>query len=260
MFCMGLESTGLGGIGPGAPHELFLPEARAEAKKELKTADINSYIRSIQKEYMTANGVFTTKIMWRHFRELLIELRNAHPAKEMGDLELLNSAFGVIRFIHLKRLNKTDQAISLSRARQSGIWHKTSESEKELKMRERKVRFKFLEIMHYESSLTVGDDCWQRFFKKSNIEPMTIIYEELVDDFRGKIFEVTRSLDPRIEREEVTPKAEIKKLSDSCSKEWANKFLRKKKAHRWLKPLSVVLVRLNDLFRLYRLKKIFAKD
>ncbi|MBN3041185.1 MAG: hypothetical protein JW867_08645 [Candidatus Omnitrophica bacterium] len=257
MLCYGIESTGLGGIASGTPHELFLPLFRKEISACLQTYDIDSYIKSIKKRFMTSNGIFGTKIMWRDFSKLLKEISENFKAKKISDLELLKQTFGDVRFIYLKRLNKLEQAISISRAIQSGIWHLKAESKKEkVSMESKKARdeFSFLKILHYKSSLEVNDQCWENFFKNNDIKPLLLVYEELIDDFASKIYQVLNYLDKDIKRVDISVNPQVEKLADSRSKDWADKFLKINKRFFWLEPFFLFLARLNIIFRMYRFK------
>ena len=98
-------------------------------------------------------------------------------------LELTSTDPQSIKWIRLRRRNKVRQAISYIKAGQTSIWHldiADLPEKKELARAEIEVDIKDL----YAKTLRffVGDVAWENFFKKNQINPHTIYYEDFIDE------------------------------------------------------------------------------
>lgn len=97
--------TGLFGI----PFEYFNP---VNMKRWMELWNVNStsdYVMEVMRRRTTDNGVFCAKI---HFEQL----------NQLGGITFLNKHFPSAKYVHIYREDKVMQAVSLAKARMSGIW------------------------------------------------------------------------------------------------------------------------------------------
>lgn len=86
------------------------------------------------------------------------------------------------RFVHMTRADVVGQAISHSRAQQTGAWISAHTEKKEPEFNADDVRSSLEQIVS-------GNDGWERLFKAYGIEPYRVSYEQLtanmLDEYKG---------------------------------------------------------------------------
>src|SRR5690606_26628754 len=117
----------------------------------------------------TANGVQGFKVMWSHMRPTLeASARYGAPGTDL-ERRLARST----RFVWLRRRDLQRQAISLTKALQSGAWR--SRSAQEARCR---YVYDFPGIAWRISELRKQEAQWQAFFERSSSEPLIVYYED----------------------------------------------------------------------------------
>ena len=71
-------------------------------------------------------GIFGLRLQRHSFDFFMQQLGTLHPGLAT-DKDRISATFGPTLFIHLTRQNKLDQAISLVKANQTGLWHKSAD-------------------------------------------------------------------------------------------------------------------------------------
>ena len=94
-------------------------------------------------------------------------------------LALKNIAVSDVKWIYLTRTNKIKQAISFMKAKEMG-WRRTKDNAYDA-TREDDLDISFHGIDAWINHLVITQILWNHFFDVSNITPLTIIYEELLD-------------------------------------------------------------------------------
>ena len=86
----------------------------------------DDYLRATQKAGSTPNGVFAARIMWGSIEEVFYSQPTRTTSKEIAsDRAKLESLFGPLKFIQLRRDDHVAQAVSLFIAEHTNVWHKT---------------------------------------------------------------------------------------------------------------------------------------
>jgi trehalose 2-sulfotransferase len=67
----------------------------------------------------TPNGVFAARVMWGTMSRIVSGLG---PTRDQRDVDVLEEAFGALRFVHLQRRDVVGQAVSWARAEQTAYW------------------------------------------------------------------------------------------------------------------------------------------
>ncbi|MEP4196076.1 MAG: Stf0 family sulfotransferase [Aliishimia sp.] len=140
------------------------------------------------------------------------------------DKARIEAAFGRTAFIHLTRPNKLDQAISRLKAEQTGLWHRAADgAELERLSPPKAPQYDAAAISHHLAELTEQDAQWAAWFKREDIQPVQISYDDLSDDPLGVLSKTLDmlGLDPSL-ADTVTPPTA--KLSDAVSLAWADRF------------------------------------
>jgi LPS sulfotransferase NodH len=206
----------------------------------------------------TPNGLFGAKIHWGHFRHLGMSINREWNDSQRGALyellrsrlpellseavtsELLQSQFSTLpalatayallrskmpdlRIIWLKRQNMVTRAISLVRARQTGIWFQSVS--KSAPPARKSPDFDFAEIHHFYCLGRFQEKSWQQFFQKHEISPHCVAYEELVADYDSTVRRTLQFLDIPAENVAISPPVSVKQ-ADALSEEWEERYRR----------------------------------
>lgn len=150
--------------------------------------------RLLREHRTTPNGVFGVKAHWRQF-QMACRLR-------------LESEFRDARFVLITRRDLLGQSISLAIARQTGAWVSAHQPQRPPEFSLRAIEIAMRQV------LSERDD-WERFFAVTGIEPLRLVYEDLLADRDGSMTAVCghlgltwaggrSSLDVGIQRNELS--------------------------------------------------------
>jgi LPS sulfotransferase NodH len=250
-----LEATGLA----GRPAEYFNPveQQRPRMRQILGECTVVTGLRKILTAGTTSNGWFGAKIHWGHLRYLGLSvdgewtearrtelhdlLRSQAPdllAREAAvrllwsrfaqahslrsAYELLQSHLPDLRVIWLRRTNMVARAVSLYRARRSGIWvqHITQQPASAAAPLD---AADLAEIHRLNCLGHFQEESWQRFFREHALVPHCVTYEDLVADHEATVRGVLRFLGIRDERTRFPPPSSVRQ-ADASSQEWELRY------------------------------------
>jgi LPS sulfotransferase NodH len=171
----------------------------------------------------TPNGVFASKLMWRHLPELQA-LAGALPEYAgLEPIELLTRLFGDPVYVLVSRRDKVRQAVSMWRALQTRNWRlehgPNSKTPAEL-------HYRFEGIDHLARSLDADDRGWRDLFAAHGIPALEISYEDDLELDRDRTI---RSVLERIGVQAPSgwQAAEpTKRQADALSDEWVASYHR----------------------------------
>jgi trehalose 2-sulfotransferase len=201
LLCDVLASTELA----GAPTEYFDSNHVAAFSKEWGVAGIDDYLRTLLRKKTSPNGVFGLKA---HFHQLRRGLRECDVAEVLPDP----------KFVYVSRRDHVRQAVSWSRAIQTGQWTSNLHS------RERSPRFVFAEIEQLVERIEREEALWDRFFARRGVQPMRIEYEELVGALDTAVFAVLGFVGVEVPTDFVVPAPTLRRQADPLSDEWTRRF------------------------------------
>ena len=225
LLCDLLFKTGIA----GRPNSFFRPQSMADFATgwnvPVQTLDgfDQSYIDTVLMHGSAGTGCFGMRIMWNNIARLSARLGMLHP-EVSGDFERLQVAFGPMDFIHLTRADKVAEAVSLTIAEQSGLWHRNADgSEMERTAPSTEPAYDFAQIQAAYREVTEGQDAWYDWFTAQGIEPLAVTYEALA---KAPVTELARileflGLDPE-KANGITPGTA--KLATRRNFEWAARF------------------------------------
>jgi len=192
LLCHALEDSGVLGV----PAEYFHRGDEPFWRDRWGATDEDSFLRAVQTEPVTANGVWASKMMWNYFADALSRLR-AWPGlgvgPDAGDAEVLAAAFPGLRYVWLRRDDKLRQAISWWRAAATG----------EFALGPADVagqppgfdRDAIGRLVGYAEECEEG---WRRWFPAHGIRPLELEYEDLARDPDKAMRDVAAFLEVRL--------------------------------------------------------------
>ena len=209
----------------GMPKQFFLPKAESRYAAELgvdATADYAAYVRGIVKTKTTRNEVFSFKLMSWYLGDFLTRLRDTRGFGDAAtdDLTLLQNAFPRLRFVHIHRRHTLRQALSTARALQTGVWKVQNGT---TAIQEPQFDAELIEQSLREAERQ--ENIWVDFFRRFDIEPFRVQYEQLCWDYEATIRGVLDFLKISLPRRaRVGPPVTIRQ-ADEISRLWEERFL-----------------------------------
>jgi LPS sulfotransferase NodH len=131
LLCDLLSGTGFA----GQPHSYYRREDILDYARKWGVSSPNvigdqaferTYLEAVRRAGATQTGIFGLRLMWSSVGELSARLSAIHP-DPLDDPARFELAFGKPLYIHLSRQDKVAQAVSLLKAKQSGLWHRAAD-------------------------------------------------------------------------------------------------------------------------------------
>ncbi|WP_025691272.1 Stf0 family sulfotransferase [Paenibacillus zanthoxyli] len=169
----------------------------------------------------TPNGVFGVKTGFEQrwidaFRTMSGLPQNASRA------EVWSAAFpNCYKHIYMTRRNKVRLAVSWWRAIVTGEWHRNYGEQSQEHDISDKYNFEAIQYLLLQS--TMCEAAIEDFFSESGIVPLTIVYEDFIQDFEGTVMKVLEFLDIQADNISVAPPA-LDKLADDTAEQWVQRF------------------------------------
>ena len=167
--------------------------------------------------------VFGLRLQRHSFAFFSDKLALLHP-EPAGDATRMEAAFGRTLFIHLTRAEKVDQAVSLVRAEQTGLWHRAADgSELERTAPPREPVYDGAAIAAAVAQLTAYDRDWAGWFEFEGISPLRLTYDALAANPAATLATVLNALGlPPEAARGVTPG--VARLADATNHDWVRRF------------------------------------
>ena len=209
----------------GMPKQFFLPKAEPRYAAELginPVADYADYVRSIVNTKATHNEVFGFKLMSWYLGDFLTRLRESQGFgnSTTSDMELLRTAFPRLGFLRIVRRHKLRQALSTARALQTGLW-KVQKGKNIL--REPEFDPDLIEQSLHEAKRQ--EKIWDDFFRRIEIKPFKVEYENLCQDYERTIQAVLSFLRIKLPAGARVGPPVTTRQADEISRMWEERFL-----------------------------------
>lgn len=221
LLCQLLTDTGIA----GQPDEYFcyLHDApRPPWVAWLREPQRPELLAQLITQHMTPNGVFGANVIWQHFDYFLNQLRYPPDWHTLATDQLLAAALNNPRYIWTTRRNKVRQAISLWRAQQTGAWVANTPWLGSFQTTE--PRFDFERIDLLVQDLEMRERSWRWFFNYYGLQPLEVVYEDLVADPAASLRQVLAFLEIPIPGDLVYPSPQLRAQADHMSDSWAERY------------------------------------
>ena len=170
-------------------------------------------------------GVFGFRLMRKDLDALSALIDAVFPGLP-SDKDRLHAAFGEILYVHLARVDKLAQAVSLVKAEQTGLWHVAPDgSELERLAPPQEPDYDFERIAGKLAQLEQYDAAWRAWFEAQGIAPLRVGYESLSADPAAAVSRICRALGVP-EPAAGSLKPGVAKLADAVSSEWMRRYRR----------------------------------
>ena len=130
------------------------------------------------------------------------------------DLPILEAALGPLTFVHLRREDVTEQAVSWCRAEQTGYWQQGDIATQEPYQDIPRMELLMETILKHNAA-------WWAWFDAQRVEPLSITYEQLVGDRRRVIQGIASKMAVELPSD-WRPQSPHRKQADEFHRVWAD--------------------------------------
>jgi LPS sulfotransferase NodH len=212
LLCEGLSTTDVA----GRPDEVFAPDFRHLWRGRWGLGPNTSFVEYFRwaiRHGTTSNGIYALKIQWMHVEMLARDV--AFLGEPAGVLDAL---FPEARFVNIVRRDRRAQALSWYRAHRTNEWWRFKDV-----LPRRSIADPTLDqhmVRSLETSIERQQGAWEQFFEQHGITPLTVVYEDLDDDYRGEVARVLSflGLDPSPARSLPSPR--LLRQGDELNVHW----------------------------------------
>jgi len=218
LLCKALEATGIA----GKPNE-WLQTPDLLAHYHLKSySELQEHLWNLGS---TANGVFGLKfsLCEPYFSQTLETLRK-FPHCPQGDSVRASTwehAFPHSRHVFMTRRNKVRLAVSWWKAIKTQEWHRPhGNSAQTVDLTE---AYSFEAINHLYAECSMREAGIQELFSEANIVPLTVVYEDFIQEYEKTIRRVLDYLDLDAASVRIASPHYVR-LADGISEAWVKRF------------------------------------
>jgi LPS sulfotransferase NodH len=216
LLCKALEGTHLAGI-PNEWLYTWLDDQQVENTEELQLR--------LWEHGSTTNGVFGLKHSFHepHFTKLIETFRKfpGCPANENNRVRIWENALPNHNHIFMTRRNKVRLAVSWWKAIKTAEWHRLAGVPP--KLVDLRDAYSFDAIHHLYCECSMREAGIQEFFAEGNIVPLTIVYEDFIQEYEKTVRKILAFLRLNVIPLEISQPA-LAQTADDISEEWVQRF------------------------------------
>lgn len=172
--------------------------------------DYPAFVAAVRDAASTENGVLGVRIMWGSLERLTGGLRESSGE---SDLTTLERALGPLTFVHLRRENLVEQAVSWARAEQTGYWQHGDLALRQPQENINQMRQLFEAIRQHNHA-------WESWFRTQEVQPLRVSYEQVASSSRTVIEAIAARLEVALPRG-WDPKPIHQRQADEVNETWA---------------------------------------
>jgi trehalose 2-sulfotransferase len=209
-----MASTGVLGV----PFEYANPANLAEWSRRLGTVSPDATIGALMKRRTTANGVFAIKAHYSH-------------CEGLGGAAAFLNFWPNLKVVHLSRADVLRQAISYAIARQTGVWIAGQEAEQHHADCDPRL------IAECLDDIAVQNARWISAFAAAGLTPLSICYEDAVEDLQTVVTDVARHvglIGAEALAEVTTPTS--RQSHSARTEQWISRYAAQQRPTRWQAP------------------------
>ncbi|MEO9895047.1 MAG: Stf0 family sulfotransferase [Paracoccaceae bacterium] len=228
MLCKMLSETGIAGHPESYFHTPSIPEWLSsfdlgEDNFDTEQSALKAIFEGAQNQGTGTTGVFGLRLQGQSLPFFLKQLKKLHP-EQSNDRQLIDTVFGETLFTHLTRTNKLDQAVSLVKALQSGLWHLASDgTEIERTAQPKPLVYDDVSISRELKSMNALEDAWIIWFEQQKLDPLQVTYADLSQRPKATLARILKALgQPIVNVQDIT--IGVAKLADQTNQEWVDRF------------------------------------
>src|SRR5215218_1348043 len=195
-------------------------EHPAQRDPDWSPPDFQKLVEGALEKGTTENGVLGTKIMWAYFRDF-VRLARRRGLQDVRPCDVPAAVLpNLRRFVWMRRDDTTRQAVSLWKALQTQQWRKDSDED----VGGRGLRFSFAAVDHLKLRIDEHNAAWRNFFEGCGMEPLEVLYEELVADYEGTVSWLLEGIGLPVPEGFAVEAPRMRRQADELSEEWVRLY------------------------------------
>jgi hypothetical protein len=202
-LCTSLWETGV----LGAPWEYVNTDHELRnLMARFKVSNFADYLPKLLARRTSRNGVFGMKAHFHHFRSALDE----YP-RLLEDLK-------PVTFVYINRRDRVAQAVSMAKARQTKSWISLQRSLGSTPEYDKAFIDDALQTAARQTQ------AWQNWFKRRNITPFVVDYEDVVADKASVVRSIVELMGVQDDEPETIVLPPVSKQGDETNETWISQF------------------------------------
>ncbi|MBN2534168.1 MAG: hypothetical protein JXB88_14860 [Spirochaetales bacterium] len=223
LLCKTLELTGIA----GKPEEWLLDYYdNPDLAGIYHCSSITELRERLWEKGVSDNGIFGIKtgLVQPAFSIMMNTLKNDSEFNgNTTEIDVWNYLFPHCQHIFMTRRNKVRLAVSWWKAVQSNEFQRKKGDKK--KTDDSVLQYNFDAIKHLFVESSMREAGIQEFFSRYHIIPLTIVYEDFINDFENTIRNVLAYLHIAYDRSMKIPAPYYEKMADDISEQWCKRFI-----------------------------------
>jgi LPS sulfotransferase NodH len=195
----------------GFPMEFLNESYIGEFDRLFPNPNLDDYCNYVTGAFTSTSHVFGLKTDWWRFR----------IAREEGLVDELLGEIDLI--VHLRRRDFVAQAVSLSLAIETGIWHNRDIGAERLDEGHASTTYDAEAIKRHARNILNQEFHWRRFIETAGVPCMELIYEDIVGDVDAVVRQVAEGLDVSIQASPPASDA-VRPTRSEASKSFQRRF------------------------------------
>jgi LPS sulfotransferase NodH len=215
----------------GRPEEYFWRDNEPLYRARWHVSSYRDYLERALSEGTTPNGIFGAKVHAGVYLSHFIEqLQSVAPfnAPQHSLFSVLRAVFPALKFIWLTRRNKVRQAVSWWKAVQSQEWVRHTP---DARTPAQPLMYHFTAIDQLVNESLMREAAWDAFFTEWHIRPLTLVYEDFIEDYAGTVAQVLDYLEVRATYRLDDTAITLRRQADSLSEVWVQQYREEKQQH-----------------------------
>jgi LPS sulfotransferase NodH len=223
LLCKGLEMTGIA----GKAGEFFNISEQDTLTHHYHVKNYQELKEKLWKTGSSKNGVLGVKysLYKTSYDKLAREIQQMRDLQSLNplDWQLWEDLFPDCKHIYLTRRNKIRLAVSWWKAIQDEQWHRKTGTPETATADFYRAKYNFDALMHLLKECNLREAAIQAFYDHNQIRPLTIIYEDFVQNYAETITSILDYLDIPFKNLTVKPPY-FEKMANHFSEKWVQRF------------------------------------
>lgn len=190
----------------GFPLEYVNPANLVEWRNRLHINDFHEVLTEIQRRRTSPNGVFGIKIHYSHI-------------KQFGGFSQLEEIFPNAYYLLLSREDILKQAVSLSIAKQTGVWIHGQKPVND------NLVYDFKDIDKCLRQSILENSSWRYILSAKGCNYMEMKFDQVLSNLSQSIEEIASFVGIEVDLNKIPKEQVVKKQSNNINSEWANRFV-----------------------------------
>jgi LPS sulfotransferase NodH len=211
----------------------MVPNPGAADSSQIKSRAAGSYRTFLETVRVvgTLNGTFAIKIHQNQLSKAVEYVRQEEP--DIDDVALLTSWLPWPRFIFLRRLDTIRRAVSHYRAMQTGVWWNDGKRRKNYRAvsEDTMPPIDPAEIHRLRQLCARQEWQWEDFFRRADVDPLRLSYEDLVLDSDRTIAEVLCHVNGNAGRPLTFPPPRLHRQADAWTEVAVHSYITWRRSH-----------------------------